>query len=204
MSGFPKIYLASISPRRRELLARVGIPFEPVEFSYVEEGIPFDKLRPWNYAVTLASEKARSVKGICDGLVLGFDTIVVRRGALFEKPRDADDARRILRKLRGSWHKVFTGIAIWQPATDIVETGFECTSVKFRSLSDREIEEYIASGEPMDKAGAYGIQEKGALLVSEIRGDYFNVVGLPLFRLTLLLNRFNIEFCDILKNNNDR
>jgi len=186
-----KIYLASKSPRRRELLERVGIPFEVVE----RDSVPlpkFDPENPADYAIKLALAKAKAAKAPDDAIVLGCDTIVVQRLKLLEKPADETQAKYFLTRLADDWHQVFTGIALYEPSTGREESDCEMTRVHFGPLSEEEIDAYIATGEPMDKAGAYGIQEKGALLIREIRGDYFNVVGLPLFRLTVLLARFNI------------
>jgi len=198
MTDIRKIYLASESPRRRELLRRVGIPFEPVERNSVESP-PFEPDRPENYAITLALAKAQAATVPDDALVLGCDTIVVHRGEVLEKPKDTAQAKAFLSRLQGDWHRVFTGIALWEPSSSRTEAGHEMTRVRFRPMTEKEIKAYVATGEPMDKAGAYGIQEKGALIVQEIRGDYFNVVGLPLFRLTVLLARFNISFEDLIQ-----
>ncbi len=197
MTSIRKIYLASHSPRRKELLERTGIPFEFVERNDV--AVPeFDSEKPHEYAVALALAKAKAAIAPPDALVLGCDTIVIQRKELLEKPKSPGQAAEFLKRLRDDWHQVFTGIALFESSTGREETAFEMTRVGFGPMSDDDIEAYVASGEPMDKAGAYGIQEKGALLVREIRGDYFNVVGLPLFRLTVLLARFNILVRDLI------
>ncbi len=193
-----KIYLASESPRRRELLARVGIPFEPVDRAGTIAPPPFDPKRPEDYVTELATAKAKAAIAPNGALILGCDTIVVQNGDLLEKPSSPESAANFLRRLQANSHKVYTGIALWEASSAKLETDFEVTEVFFGPLSEEEIKIYIESGEPMDKAGAYGIQEKGALLVREIRGDYFNVVGLPLFRLTELLGRFDIPKLSIL------
>ncbi|HHS49605.1 MAG TPA: septum formation protein Maf [candidate division Zixibacteria bacterium] len=196
------LYLASDSPRRSELLARVGIPFEKISRREVLDIPPFDPLTPERYAVELAVRKARSGLPPAPGLVLGCDTIVVQQGRLLEKPATDDVAREYLRLLQGSTHTVITGIALLDTPDGRIEADFEATDVLFAPMTAEEIDAYIATGEPMDKAGAYGIQEKGALLVREIRGDYFNVVGLPLFRLTALLHRFSIKRLEIVSKAN--
>jgi len=195
-----KIYLASKSPRRRELLSRVGIPFEVVERSCSIDNPPFDPNCPENYVIYLAEAKAKAAIAPEDGLILGCDTIVVQDGDLLEKPKTPGQAVEYLRRLQDNSHTVWTGIALFKRSMDKLESDFEATEVLFGSMSAEEIDAYVRSGEPMDKAGAYGIQEKGALLVREVRGDYFNVVGLPLFRLTELLKRFNIHRLSVLEN----
>ncbi len=191
------IYLASKSPRRRQLLASAGIPFEVVNRDPV--GLPvFDNSNPGEYARELAARKALAAKCPSDKLVLGCDTIVVLAGELLEKPPNERDAVEYLLRLQNNWHDVYTGIALWDRARDILHSDVERTRVHFAPLTLEDIEAYVLTGEPMDKAGAYGIQEKGALLIREIDGDYFNVVGLPLFRLTLLLEKFNIKVRDLI------
>jgi septum formation protein len=144
-----------------------------------------------------ALEKARSVEGGGD-VVLGADTIVVCEGEVLGKPRDERDARRMLRKLSGTWHRVYTGVALVSagalPARGkrrLVD--YECTEVAFRALSKREIDRYVETGEPMDKAGAYAIQGEGAGLVRTLRGCYTNVIGLPLPKLIEMLAEFGAE-----------
>lgn len=197
VDGKYMIYLASKSPRRKQLLTSAGIPFEVVNRDSV--GLPaFDKANPGEYARELAVRKALAAKCPSDKLVLGCDTIVVLDGELLEKPPTERDAVEYLLRLQNNWHDVFTGIALWDKARDILYSDVEQTGVHFAPLTIEDIEAYVRTGEPMDKAGAYGIQEKGALLVREIRGDYFNVVGLPLFRLTLLLEKFNIKVRELI------
>lgn len=173
------IILASRSPRRRDLLGLLGRTFRIVEPTHEEQRQPGEHAA--DYAVRNAHEKARSVlphAGPGHFLVIGADTIVVLDERILEKPRDAAHARAMLRALSGRQHEVITGLALLTPA------GEQCravrTEVVFRKLSDAEIEAYIATGEPFDKAGAYGIQGHAAPMVTEIRGSYTNVVGLPL------------------------
>lgn len=140
----------------------------------------------------LALHKARHVAEQCnDGVVLGADTTVVVGGTILEKPIDEEDAFRMLRMLSGETHTVYTGVALVDARTKKEESFVEATDVTFRDLADDEIRAYIASGSPMDKAGAYGIQEDfGAVFVRRIDGDYYNVVGLPLCRLFVTMKQF--------------
>ena len=124
-----------------------------------------------------------------DAIIIGADTVVVIDGEIIGKPTNEKDAKRILRKLKGRYHFVFSGVAVMETPEDKLLVSVVRSKVKMRDYSEEEIERYIATGEPMDKAGAYGIQGKGALLVEKIEGDYYNIVGLPLVRLNSLLNR---------------
>ena len=169
--------LASSSPRRRQLLEMLGIPVRVVPANIVEERRPVET--PVDYVERLAREKALSVRG---RLVLGADTTVVLRDEVLEKPADEADALRMLRKLQGRTHQVVTSVAL--VSGERVHQATDVTNVAFRRLTDRFLEAYVATGEPMDKAGAYGIQGYGAALVERIEGDFFSVMGLPL-RLVL-------------------
>lgn len=173
-----RLVLASASPRRSMLLRQLGV--EPViDPSTVEETVPAG-ITPRQLVERLAAEKAADVarKHPTADLVLGADTIVVRDAEILGKPRDREDARAMLASLQDRWHQVYTGFSLVAPDRTI--TGHVSSDVRFRALSPAEIAAYLDSGEPMDKAGAYAIQGLGALLVSEIRGDYNNIVGLPL------------------------
>ena len=178
------VVLASQSPRRRELLGRIFSEFEVIP-SGVEEIA--DTASPEEYVKSLAAAKAEDVASRLspDTLVIGSDTVVVLDGRILEKPNDEEDAFRMLAAMSGRMHEVYTGIAVCKDGK--TTTAFQVTKVWFRDLSEDAISRYIASGEPMDKAGAYGIQQKGALLVRGIEGDYFNVVGLPLCKLCEVL-----------------
>jgi septum formation protein len=178
----PSIILASQSPRRRELLATAGIPFS-VRVSPVEE-VRRPSETAEEYVRRLAREKAEAVAQPGE-IVLGADTVVVLGGEVLEKPRDAAGARGMLARLSGRGHVVITGVCLLHPGGVIVES--ESTSVRFAALSEREIEEYVASGEPMDKAGAYAIQGLASKFVERIEGCYFNVMGLPLARVYRML-----------------
>ncbi|NLG85827.1 MAG: septum formation inhibitor Maf [Firmicutes bacterium] len=189
-----KLVLASKSPRRRELLAGLGVPFSVIP-SKVSETIT--DANPATLVEELARHKAESVA--CEvlldqqALVIGADTIVVLDGIILGKPKDEADAASMLQCLSGRWHQVFTGVAVTQPGSGCSLSCHEVTAVKFRSLSAEEIAAYVATKEPLDKAGAYGIQGKGALLVERIDGCYFNVVGLPLVKLAGLLAHFGVD-----------
>lgn len=171
--------LASSSPRRRQLLEMLGIPLRVVAPNVPEVRRVVET--PVDYVERLAREKALSVSG---ELVLGADTTVVIRDEILEKPADGADALRMLRKLQGRTHQVVTSVAL--VADETVRQATDVTNVVFRRLSDPFLEAYVATGEPMDKAGAYGIQGYGAALVERIDGDFFSVMGLPL-RLVLEL-----------------
>lgn len=187
------IILASKSPRRRELLAQMGLTDFQI-IPAVGEEIVDPALEPPALSEALALHKAREVArdhASPGDLVIGADTIVVLDGQVLGKPRDADHALEMLTALSGRQHHVYTGVAVLRDGVELAE--HEDTEVHFRPLTRKEILRYIATGEPMDKAGAYGIQGQGALLVPCIRGDYSNVVGLPLCRLGRMLERFGIE-----------
>jgi septum formation protein len=171
--------LASASPRRRELLTMLGIPFD-VRPSHIGE-VRGAGEAPRAYAERLAREKAMSVPG---ALVLGADTTVLLGEALLEKPADETDALRMLRLLQGRTHEVISAVALVADGVPRVAT--DVTRVTFRPAGDDFLRAYIATGEPMDKAGAYGIQGYGAALVERIEGDFFGVMGLPV-RLVLQL-----------------
>ena len=175
-----KLILASASPRRRELLTQVGVSFV-IEVSDVEEVLD-DTLSPELQVQSLALQKAQAVAAqYKDGLVLGADTVVVDAGSLLGKPQNTEEAAEMLRSLSGKWHQVMTAVALVDANDTKHEwTSVEITNVKFRDLTEDDIAAYVATGESMDKAGAYGIQGYGALLVERIEGCYNNVVGLPL------------------------
>jgi septum formation protein len=175
-----KLILASASPRRRELLTQVGVSFV-IEVSDVEEVLD-DTLSPELQVQSLALQKAQAVAAQHkDGLVLGADTVVVDAGSLLGKPQNTEEAAEMLRSLSGKWHQVMTAVALVDANDTKHEwTSVEITNVKFRDLTEDDIAAYVATGESMDKAGAYGIQGYGALLVERIEGCYNNVVGLPL------------------------
>jgi len=179
------LILASASPRRQELLRQAGIPIE-VHPAHVREERA-DGEQPLEYACRLAREKAQSVAGRFPGrYVLGADTIVVVDEQILEKPVDAQDAARMLRLLSGRGHIVTTAVSLATPY-GFTDTHSSTTEVSFRDLEDKEIGQYIAGGEPMDKAGAYAIQGGAGAWVQRIQGEYSNVVGLPLSLVTAML-----------------
>ncbi len=181
----PRLCLASGSPRRRELLARLGLHFQVLVSGIDEE---LEGLTPVELVRRLAVDKVRAVsKGLDGSWVLGADTTVDLAGEELAKPIDAAQARAMLQRLRGRWHEVFTGVALLEPRHNRVESATVATRVRMRDYSDSEIDSYVASGEPMDKAGAYAIQGAGGGLVERVEGCYFNVIGLPLCETVRLL-----------------
>jgi len=197
------LVLASASPRRRELLAQVGYQFEVRPAHVPEDPLPGED--PIVYVTRLAREKAEAVyreivaqKGSpererLDGkslAVLGADTTVTLDQAILGKPENAADAARILRLLSGRTHRVITGVAL--VTTEGTEVAAEATAVRFLTLSDEEITAYVATGEPMDKAGAYGIQGRAARWIPRIEGCYFNVMGLPLALVCMMLESHGV------------
>ena len=181
-----KLILASASPRRREILKNAGYSFRVVT-SDADEALP-DGITPAKAVKLLAKIKNEAIKSKPDETVVSADTIVVCEGKILGKPKNEKDAFKMLKTLSGRKHSVYTGVCIRKGGK--IKTFYEKTAVYFYELSDSEIREYIATGEPMDKAGAYGIQCKGATLVRKIDGDYFNVVGLPIARLVRELKEF--------------
>ncbi|MGN0668910.1 MAG: Maf family protein [Oscillospiraceae bacterium] len=178
--------LASQSPRRRELLSLITDDFRIIP-AKGEEILP-EKISPENAVLTLSEQKADEIYRENRGeVIVAADTIVAIDGKILGKPADEKDAFAMLKTLSGRVHEVFTGVCVIF-ANGRKERFFEETKVEFYELSDEEIAAYIKTGEPMDKAGAYGIQGKGALLVKRIDGDYYNVMGLPVARLLRVLN----------------
>lgn len=181
-----KIILASSSPRRKELLTTAGIKFE-IHVKEVDETVP-EGTPPEEAAKMTAARKAAAVsEDFSDCVVIGADTIVVADGKILGKPKDEDNAKSMLRMLSGVEHKVITGVCIIRNGNS--ETFAKISKVKFYDLTDEEILAYVATGEPMDKAGAYGIQGLGCRLVESIEGDYFNIVGLPVAEVCRKLNK---------------
>lgn len=183
------VVLASASPRRQQLLGLLGIEAEIVP-SNIDEAWRNGEA-PAAHAERLAREKAGAVRR-GDAVVVGADTIVVIGGEILGKPRDAAEARAMLRRLAGRGHDVFTAVAVaWRGA---VVSGTQRTAVWFRPMDEKTIAAYVATGEPLDKAGAYGIQGYGAVFVERIEGDYFTVMGLGLGLLVELLARLGLEY----------
>ena len=193
MNTSPRIILASASARRKEILTHLGINPE-IAISNADENI--DPLTPPRlYTEELSLRKAMAVKpGFGDDcLIIASDTVVCAQGRILGKPVDKDDAFSMLSMLSGSTHSVISGITVLYDGK--VSVTSEVTDVTFRNIPEREIYDYISTGEPFDKAGAYGIQDAASVFVEKINGDYFNVVGLPVFRLFELLKRdFGLDY----------
>ncbi len=190
----PKIILASNSPRRKELLKRIGLSFEVVIPMVNEDS---KETNPEKLVKELATKKGMAVlkNAPLDSMVIAADTTVYHDGVILGKPKDKSEAFRMLKNLQNSCHSVYTGVFIAKKDKEIQSACFsEKTDVNFRSLSDRQIDAYIDTQEPFDKAGAYGIQEIGTLFATGITGDYNNVVGLPLCRLLKELELFDDYF----------
>jgi septum formation protein len=187
-----RLVLASQSPRRQELLQSLGVDFLVVPAAINENSI--QSKTPAELAEATAYAKARWVREeVRDGIIIAADTMVVLdEGEILGKPRGKQEAMDMLSRLSGEGHRVITGVAVMDPESGKEKVFHEITRVFFRRLSSAEIERYVDTGEPLDKAGAYGIQGKGALLVERIEGCYFNVVGLPLARLGQALMDFGI------------
>jgi len=184
----PLLVLASQSPRRKELLKRLNVPFEVIG-SDIEEKFDLN-LSPDQVAQSLAFQKASHIaKKYPNAQVIGADTIVVYENQILGKPHDENEAFQMISMLSGNTHHVITGVSIINSENQV--TFYEKTEVTFWPLSEDEIKSYIQTGEPYDKAGSYGIQGLGSLFVKEIKGDYFNVVGLPIARLYRELKKLN-------------
>lgn len=180
-----KVYLASASPRRREILNLAGIKHSVI-IPEVSEEFDVAPDTPAQTVEILSERKAKATLGLLkdekdDFLVIAADTVVALGDNIFGKPRDTEDAFNTVRSLSGERHEVYTGVTVASRSKTV--SFVEQSSVYFRDLSDEEIEKYIKTGEPMDKAGAYGIQGKGCVFVKRIEGDYFNIVGLPIYRV---------------------
>lgn len=188
----PPIILASGSPRRQELLAGLGIAFKVILPDVDEKAVDATGLSPADKALKLARIKGESLAATMpDALVIAADTLVAIDHDILEKPVDEADAFRMLRQLQGNWHSVFSAVAVFhrgQSRVRVLET-----RVQVRPLTDAEIRRYIRTGEPMDKAGAYAIQGRGSLLVEQIEGCYFNVVGLSLVLLGKLCRELGVD-----------
>lgn len=193
LSEAPRVILASQSPRRKELLERAGLKDFKIAAPNVDETVE-DGLSPTQIVEQLSLRKASAAakKAGPRDLIIAADTVVALDGRVLGKPRDKDDAFAMLSALSGREHHVYTGFTVLRGGQAVTE--HEETAVSFRPIGDNEIWDYIASGEPMDKAGSYGIQGVGALLVSGIQGDYCNVMGLPVFRLgQVLAEQFGLD-----------
>ncbi|WP_407282272.1 Maf family nucleotide pyrophosphatase [Methanolobus sp. WCC1] len=199
-----KVILASASPRRSELLSTlIGPNFEIIVSSYDEKEV--EDLAPAELVMYHSREKAIDVAGkLNEGIIISADTVVVYDGTILGKPDDTDDARRMLKALSGQQIQVISGITVMDVASGSAVTEHESTDIWMRQISDSLISKYISTGETEGKAGAFAIQGKGAILVQRIEGDFFNVVGLPLYRLSKMLDKFGINVLDYSFGNGNR
>jgi septum formation protein len=196
LAGMTPLILASASPRRSEILTAVGWPFESHPANLDETRLEGEA--PEEFVRRLAREKAEAVaRTRLFGLVLGADTTVLVDGEILEKPRDAEDARRMLRRLSGRWHEVLTGVALVRAETGRVVVGLERTRVCFAATTDEEVAWHVETGDVLDKAGAYAVQGRAALFIEGIEGDYWNVVGLPVRLVYELARGFEIEISQV-------
>ncbi|OGK18558.1 septum formation protein Maf [Candidatus Roizmanbacteria bacterium RIFCSPLOWO2_12_FULL_40_12] len=187
-----RLILASKSPRRKKLLQQLGLKFKVVDSGLEEKINP--KLSPSQLAMKLSQEKARVVaKRYKNSIIIAADTFITLGKTIIGKPKDKKDAKRILKILSGRMHPIITGFTVMDSNTGKSSSKFVVSKVWIKKLAEKEINEYVATGEPMDKAGAYGIQERGSVFVKKIDGDYFNVVGLPLRTLTEELKKFGVK-----------
>ena len=189
----PRIILASQSPRRRQLLAQTGLTNFEILVPQADESYD-PALSPEEIVSSICRRKGEAAQALVqdrEALIISADTMVFLDGLRLGKPKDEADAFAMLSALSGRTHHVCTGVTVCQGSR--IETHSETTAVTFRPLLEREIRAYIRTGEPMDKAGAYGVQGKAALFVSGIQGDYFNVMGLPLFLLGQMLGDFGVD-----------
>ena len=192
----PCLLLASQSPRRRELLALLGLPFEVAVANVAE--VPRTDESPAELVVRLGQAKAQAVVTHSDTVVIACDTVVALDGEILGKPRDATEATSMLHRLRGRSHTVYSGVTLLEPATGCALTDVAGTRVTMRAYTDAEIAAYVASGDPLDKAGAYAVQHPGFHPVAALQGCYANVVGLPLCHLTRCLHAWGVEPpCDV-------
>jgi septum formation protein len=187
-----KIVLASKSERRRMLLGQIKLDFEIRESEYEEDMSAMSD--PYELAKFLALGKAQDVaKYYDDAIIIGADTFVFSGGKFIGKPKDVVDARKILTEFSGKTHEIVTGLAIIDTKNKIVINEYDEARVTFRKLMPEEIEDYIATGEPMDKAGAYGLMHRGAVLIEKVEGDFYSVIGLPLNKLHLALKKLGVN-----------
>ncbi|MGM0598928.1 MAG: Maf family protein [Candidatus Rifleibacteriota bacterium] len=196
----PKLYLASKSPRRREILTNLDIDFEVIDSDYEEKFSDVVGLKPEEQAAKLAGFKAfHASSNLREGIVTGADTIVVKGDTILGKPENDQQAREMLHSLSGNDHKVITGIAVVDVAGLKTLSHAEITKVSFRDLSSRDVEFYLDTKEPFDKAGAYGIQGHAGLFVDRIEGCYFNVVGFPVVAFRNLILKLGYDLNDFIR-----
>ncbi len=188
-----RVILASKSPRRREILSMLGVKFEIVSADADERSEITD---PEKLVRELALRKGRATREVLrergewddDTLIIASDTVVATGDEILGKPADAEDAKRMLGKLQGTTHRVISGVALLWGEREIAD--FDSTGVHFAAMSEREIDWYVASGEPCDKAGAYAVQGLASMWIKGLTGDYFNVVGLPVYKLNALVRAY--------------
>ncbi|KUK64522.1 MAG: Maf-like protein [Desulfotomaculum sp. 46_80] len=191
------LYLASSSPRRRNLLEQLGVSFCVLEQEIDEEAVTLE-MPPQMRVQELAQRKAlAAAEKVAGGLVIGADTIVYCGGQILGKPATQEEAEQMLFLLRGRQHEVYTGVAVVEKPSGNMLVDFEKTLVRFRPLTAKEIKAYAATGEPAGKAGAYAIQGLAAIFIEGVIGCYFNVVGLPLARLAGMLKTFEVDLLDL-------
>ena len=199
-NALPKLYLASKSPRRHEILHGLHIPFEYIESPYEEKISDVENLIPEEKSAKLASLKAMyAASSLTSGLVIGADTIVVDGNEILGKPKDRNDAKRMLKELSGKEHRVISGIALVDVSNNKIYSHSEITYVYFRNLSEKDIETYLNTDEPYDKAGAYGIQGHAGLFVEKIEGCYFNVVGFPVVAFNNIMKEAGYDLVDFME-----
>lgn len=185
------IILASTSKRRVDMLKELGVNFISVSPNFDENLIKIKD--PKKYVETLAKCKAESIQNVENSIIIAADTIVYLDGEILEKPKDKDHARQMLKKLSNNTHTVYTGVCIKGPDGES-HTFYEKTRVTFAEISENEIEKYINTNEPFDKAGGYGVQDKGKVFIHKVHGDFFNVVGFPIAKVyKFLLQNYNIS-----------
>lgn len=190
-----RIILASTSPRRKELATAMGLDFEIIPSNY-EEDMTL-KLKPAELVKTLAYGKAKEVASrFKEGIIIGADTIVVFNNKKIGKPKNEKDAFNMLKSFSGKWQEIYTGICLIDCKSKRIIKDYEMGRVKFRKMNSNEIKRYIATREPMDKAGAYAIQELGSIFIEKTEGDFFGIVGLPVYKLYNNLRKLGVNIFD--------
>jgi len=197
---YQDLILASKSPRRIKTLQDLKIPFKAVVSDFIEPRFDRNKFTPEEYALYNARQKAYDVAGkVKKGIVIGMDTIGEHSGEVLGKPDDRNHARKMIKSLRGETHSVITGICLYDAENKKETTAVEITRVTFTHMTDEEIEIYLDLGMWKDVACAYAIQERGELFIERIEGDYFNVVGFPVFRFGQLMKQIKMPLWDLIK-----
>lgn len=187
------IYLASSSPRRHELLKQIKLPHFVIN-EEIDESLSQQSVSPGVQVIELSCRKAKAAaERLAEGIIIAADTVVVLEGEVLGKPKDKTAALAMLERLQGVTHEVYTGLTVLELPKGRVLSDYECTEVSMRQANRVELIRYIETGEPLDKAGSYGIQGLASVYVSGIRGCYFNVVGLPIFKMALMLRELGID-----------